>query len=137
MPSEKTTDGRGDESIVTVNSTVVTDCETLPVLLYRHSTRNLQEKTFYYSFHTKQKDSTDCLTCSPEWVTSGDDAILEVQGFNHCLNLSQVDLRVTKFLQRGKEFCFSVRFFVLFFKPAKHPTTIKRKKHVPVAHCRM
>lgn len=56
-PSEKMTEGRGVESIGTVNITVVTLPETLPVLLYRHSTRNLPEKIFYWSFHTKQRDS--------------------------------------------------------------------------------
>lgn len=103
-------EGRGDESIVTVNSTVVIDCETLPDLLYRHSTRNLQEKMVYYRSHTKRKDSSDCFTCSPEWVTSGNDAIFQVQDFNPCLNLSQEDLRVTNFLEKQREFCFSVCF---------------------------
>lgn len=70
-------EGRGDESIVTVNSTVVTDCETLPDLLYRHSTRNLQEKMGLLPFPRQNaKDSSDCGTCSPERVTSGNDAVL-------------------------------------------------------------
>lgn len=45
---------------------------------------------------------------SPERMTSGNDAILEVQGFNDCLNLSQVDFGVANFLEQENKFCFSV-----------------------------
>lgn len=44
-----------------------------------------------------------CTTFSPEWMTPGNHSILEVQSFDGRLNLSQVDLYVTDFLEEEEE----------------------------------